>query len=94
MDANYTTNQTVLITMANFLNYDDTFVVDDMSFYYISDSRFSLNPITGGITIIKHLDPLRYHYVRVYLRYNGTINTTKEFYESRTSTLVRIYTMG
>ena len=94
VDANYTINQTVLATMRNFLNYDDTFILKAMTFYYISDIRFYLDPITGDIKVKRHLDPLRLHYARVYLRYNGTINTTNRFYASTTSTLVRIYTRG
>ena len=94
MDANYIINQTVVTTMTNFLHYDDMFIVNAINFYYISDIRFNIDPITGVITVRRDLDPLRYHYARVYLQYNGTINTTKVFYESRISTLVRIYTMG
>ena len=94
VDANYTINQTVLTTMTNFLNYDNTFILNALTFYYISDSRFYLDPTTGDIKVKQHLDPLRLHYARVYLRYNGTINTTKQFYQSTTSTLVRIYILG
>ena len=80
--------------MTDFLRYDDTFMLTSMIFYYISDTRFSIDPNTGDIKIQRDLDPLRYHYARVYLRYNGTINTTGKFYESRISTLIRIFTMG
>ena len=80
--------------MTDFLTYDDNFIVKALDFYYISDFRFSIDSDTGVITIIRKLDPLRTHYVRVYLRYNGTINSTKRFYGSTTSVVVRIYTKG
>ena len=94
VDANYTINQTVLITMTNFLSYENTFILNTLTFYRISDSRFYLDPTTGDIKVKRHLNPLRFHYARVYLRYNGTINTTQQFYQSTTSALVRIYTLG
>ena len=78
--------------MRNFLSYDDTFQLEKLEFYYISDTRFSIDRITGDIKVIRHLDPLRTHYARVYLRYNGT--TSNRFYSLTTSTLVRIYTLG
>jgi len=81
--------------MSNFLSYDDSFQLQSLEFYYISDARFSIDRITGDIKVIRHLDPLHTHNVTVYLRYNGTISLTDRFYRSTTSTLVQIlYTMG
>ena len=94
MDTDYVVNQTILVTMTDFLTYDESFILESKQFYYISDRRFSVDPDTGDIKIIAKLDPLRYHYVRVYLRYNGTINTTGQLYSSTTSMLIRIYTLG
>ena len=94
MEVDYTVNVMVVATMTDFLTYDDNFIVETLNFYYISDFRFSVDPDTGDIKIIRKLDPLRTHYARVYLRYNGTINTTNRFYGSTTSVLLRIYTKG
>ena len=94
LEVDYTINVTVVATMTDFLTYDDNFIVKALDFYYINDFRFSIDPDTGDIKIIRKLDPLRTHYVRVYLRYNGTINSTKQFYRSSTSVLVQIYTKG
>ena len=94
MDTDYVVNVTVVATMTDFLTYDKNFMLVYKEFYYISDRRFSIDPDTGEIKIVAKLDPLRYHYARVYLRYNGTINTTGQLYTSATSMLLRIYTLG
>ena len=94
MDTDYVINVTILATMSDFLTTDDNFILETRSFYYISDRRFSIDPNSGEIKIVQKLDPLRSHYARIYLRYNGTINTTKQLYSSTTSILVRIYTLG
>ena len=94
MDTDYVINVTILARMSDFLTTDDNFILETRSFYYISDRRFSIDPNSGEIRIVQKLDPLRTHYARVYLRYNGTINTTKQLYSSTTSILVRIYTLG
>ena len=94
MDTDYVINVTVLARMSDFLTYDDNFILEAMTFYYISDRRFSIDPHTGKIKIVQKLDPLCTHYARVYLRYNGTINSTNKSYISTTSVLVQIYTLG
>ena len=94
VDTDYVINVTVLATMTDFLTYDDNFILEAMTFYYISDWRFSIDPNTGEIKIVQKLDPLRTHYARVYLGYNGTINSTNKSYGSTTSVLVQIYTLG
>ena len=87
-------NITVVTTMSNFLIYDDLFTVDTVRFTRVSDSRFAIEPVSGEITITKHLDPLRTHYVRTYVSFNGTLKATGEYYSSSTSVLVRVYTLG
>ena len=95
LDTDYVINVTVLVTLSDFLTSDDNFILETRSFYYITDSRFSVDPDSGEIKIIRKLDPLRLHYARVYLRYNGTINTTMSPYtSSRASILIRIFTLG
>ena len=94
MDSDYVINVTVLVTLSDFLTSDDNFILETKSFYYITDSRFSVDPDSGEIKIIRKLDPLRLHYARVYLKYNGTINTTKSPYSSSASILIRIFTLG
>ena len=80
--------------MSDYLISDNSFVKDYVRFTYISDRRFSIDSVTGDIKIQRHLDPLRLHYVRVYLRYNGTVKSTKRLYSATTSVLIRIYTKG
>ena len=94
METDYVKNVTILARMTDFLIYNENFVLLNRQFYYISDRRFSVDPTTGDIKVIDELDPLRYHDARVYLRYNGTINTTGQLYSSATSMLLRIYTLG
>ena len=94
MDTNYTVNETVLIRMADYLINDSSFAEDYFRFTSISDRRFYIDSVTGDIKIQRQLDPLRLHYVRVYLRYNGTVKSTKRLYSATTSVLVRIYTKG
>ena len=93
MNTSYVINVTVVARMKDFLSYDD-FTVEYLAFTYISDSRFSIDRKTGEIRIKRPLDPLRTHYPRVYMSYNGTINTTKKFYSSSTSVSLRIFTSG
>ena len=94
VDVDYQINTTVVTTMSNFLIYDDLFTVDTVRFTRVSDTRFAINPVSGEITISKHLDPLRTHYVRTYISFNGTKSATGEYYSSTTSVLVRVYTLG
>ena len=94
METDYVVNVTVVATMTDFLTYDKNFRLLYKEFYYISDRRFSVDPDTGDIKVIDILDPLRYHNARVYLKYNGTVNTTEQLYTSATSMLLRIYTLG
>ena len=93
MDANYTINETVLITMSKFLIYDDKFNLDRQYFTHTSDIRFSINS-AGDLKIVRHLDPLHTHYVNVYLEYNGTTTTTNKHYRFRIKASVQIYTLG
>lgn len=94
VDVDYIINTTVVTTMSDFLIYDDLFTVDTVRFTSVSDTRFAIEPISGEITVSKQLDPLRTHYVRTYIRFNGTLRTTGEYYSSSTSVLVRVYTLG
>ena len=79
--------------MKDFLTYVD-FNAENLAFTYISDRRFSVDRYTGEVKIIQPLDPLRTHYPRVYLTYNGTISSTNKFYGASTSALLRIFTSG
>jgi len=93
VDADYKINTTIVATMSNFLIYDDLFTKDTVRFTRVSDTRFAIKPTSGEIIITQHLDPLRTHYVRTYISFNGTL-VTGEYYSSTTSTLVRVYTLG
>jgi len=93
LETSYIINVTVVATMQDFLTIED-FTVESLAFTWISDRRFSIDRYTGAVKIMQPLDPLRTHYPRVYLTYNGTISSTNKFYGASTSALLRIFTSG
>ena len=80
--------------MSDYLIYDSSFAEDYVRFTYISDRRFNIDSVTGDIKIQSKLDPLHLHYVIVYLRYNGTVKSTKRLYSATTNVLILIYSKG